>query len=416
MNQLFRNEALAHRRQRLLGDVLISQDRPNTLVVVGLCVVSACALLFATTGEYSRTETAPGAVVTTQPIAKVFASQPGIVTQVLVKEGQRVTEGQILAAISIDLRLDADHSRAQDNIASLDRQIALSGEQSAIVSASAEQERTQLHDQLMITLENSEALNAQHQLQEQIIASSEAMLLRIDSVAERGFISQIELERRRRELLLQKQQLAQIVQQQISIRAQQHELRTQISRIGTQKTQKLGEIASDAETMAQQRYQARAQSGYVVSAPITGTVTGLNAAVGKSTADPRFPLLSIIPDGARFEAELFAPSRAVGFLQVGQEIRVMYDAFPYKKFGSFQGEVAGISPVIATPAETEGSVAVTEPTYRVRVRLKDQAIAAAGRRIPLQSGMALSGNIVLERRTFIDWLLDPVRAVKNRTQ
>ena len=61
------------------------------------------------------------------------------------------------------------------------------------------------------------------------------------------------------------------------------------------------------------------------------------------------PLLSIIPTGSDLEAQLFAPSQAIGFIKAGQLVRMRYNAFPYQKFGHYEGEVANISRSSVTP-------------------------------------------------------------------
>ena len=60
--------------------------------------------------------------------------------------------------------------------------------------------------------------------------------------------------------------------------------------------------------------------------------------------------------------------------------------------------------------------ALQEPVYRVQVALGQQAIRAYGTTVPLQSGMLLSADIVLEQRSLISWLLEPILSLKGRLQ
>ena len=48
------------------------------------------------------------------------------------------------------------------------------------------------------------------------------------------------------------------------------------------------------------------------------------------------------------------------------------------------------------------------------VRLRRESVTAFGTEAPLQFGMALTADIVLEQRTFLEWLLDPVFAIRGR--
>ena len=127
--------------------------------------------------------------------------------------------------------------------------------------------------------------------------------------------------------------------------------------------------------------------------------------------------MTIVNADARMVAELYAPSRAIGFTRVGQEVRLMYDAFPFQRFGSFAGRISTISRTVLAPNEVDAPIQgqMREPVYRIRVQIAAQSIQAFGEQIPLQPGMTLAANIVLDRRTFLEWLLDPINAVRNRS-
>jgi membrane fusion protein len=126
------------------------------------------------------------------------------------------------------------------------------------------------------------------------------------------------------------------------------------------------------------------------------------------------PLMTIIPRGARVQAELYVPSRAIGFVNEGQTVRLLYDAFPYTRFGPGFGTVVQRSSVVLMPEEVTAAVKVTEPVYRVTVELRDSFMFAYGQRVPLQSGMALMADIILEDRSFLALLLDPLLAARGR--
>ena len=143
-------------------------------------------------------------------------------------------------------------------------------------------------------------------------------------------------------------------------------------------------------------------------------MTALAAGVGRAVNASR-PVMVIVPQDAELVAELYAPTRAVGFVEPGKETRLLYDAFPYQRFGSFGGKVDNISRIAVDPRETEIPFPFEEPVYRIKVKLDRQAIRASGEQNPLQAGMTLQANIVLERQTFLAWLLQPLNAVLNRT-
>jgi membrane fusion protein len=151
----------------------------------------------------------------------------------------------------------------------------------------------------------------------------------------------------------------------------------------------------------------------VIAAPISGRVTAVQTAPGR-IVDGSAPLMTIIPDGSALHAEVYAPTRAVGFVSPGQEVRLLYDAFPYQRFGSFAGRVTGVSRTVLDPREIAAPVAAEEPVYRIEVALDRQAVDAFNQRLALQPGMTLSANLVLDRRSFAGWLFQPLTAVTRR--
>jgi membrane fusion protein len=112
------------------------------------------------------------------------------------------------------------------------------------------------------------------------------------------------------------------------------------------------------------------------------------------------------------QAELFFPTRAFGFVRPGQQVRILYDAFPYQKFGTYRGSVTRISHSILTGNETTGPIALKEPAYRVSVALERPDIDAYGLKMPLQPDMLLKADVVLEQRSLMRWLLDPVLSAR----
>ena len=92
----------------------------------------------------------------------------------------------------------------------------------------------------------------------------------------------------------------------------------------------------------------------------------------------------------------------------------MCDAFPYQKFGPAWGEVREVSASVLTPAEVSAAVPVQEPVYRVVAALDAQSLRAFGAQVPLQPGMALTADVILEERSFAEWLFEPLLALRAR--
>jgi membrane fusion protein len=91
-----------------------------------------------------------------------------------------------------------------------------------------------------------------------------------------------------------------------------------------------------------------------------------------------------------------------------------YEAFPHERFGQYKGVITEISRNVWTPGEKIGPLAVKEPVYRVDVRMERQSVAALGTEIALRPGMLVNADILLERRTLLEWLFEPVLQLRGR--
>ena len=119
-------------------------------------------------------------------------------------------------------------------------------------------------------------------------------------------------------------------------------------------------------------------------------------------------LVTIVPDGSRLEVQLYAPSSAIGFVQPGQEVRLLFDAFPYQKYGAGRGTVIFVSDVLTEVAALDPGLGITEPVFRIRVAIDPRGLSGAASLRPMRAGMTLSANLLLQRRRLWEVFLDPV--------
>ena len=82
------------------------------------------------------------------------------------------------------------------------------------------------------------------------------------------------------------------------------------------------------------------------------------------TVDPHIPQLSIVPVDGRMEVELFVPARAIGFLQHGERARLLYDAFPFQRFGAYGGTVTSVAETMVLPTDIAEPVSLKEAAYK----------------------------------------------------
>jgi membrane fusion protein len=125
-------------------------------------------------------------------------------------------------------------------------------------------------------------------------------------------------------------------------------------------------------------------------------------------------ILHILPEDSELIAELLLPTRSAGFIEEGNNTRLRFDAFPYQRFGFVKSQIVQIDQTLITPNERQMPIALQEPVYRLRAKLNQQQIQAFGKAFDLKSGMLFDADIMLEQRTLIEWLLEPIYSLKGR--
>jgi membrane fusion protein len=361
--------------------------------------------------QYARKETALGYLTPTKGTAKIFVPRRGAIREVHVGDGDAVTEGQPLVTVETD-QIAADGSDLNAEVLAT----LLAQKESLGKNIKAEEQRADSeHERLTSLVRGLEAeiaqLEAQRKLQSERLSIVGSELEAAKDLRAKGYMTAIE-HRKRQIAVLEQQQVLRGLDQQIAGKQNQlTEARFSLSQLPTVMDQKVQNLRNELAATEQRIAEIKSRSAYVIRAPISGRVTTLLATVGQN-ADPQRLQLEIVPEDAVLHAELFVPARAIGFVHAGLPIRILYDAFPYQHFGTHRGHILKTSQTILTSADAGGPIKLTEPAYRVTAALERPDVDAYGQKIALQPDMLLKADIILERRSLMSWLLNPLRSVR----
>ena len=409
---LFRQEAIdfLHQRQSW-GEVVSLQPLSSTILSWSLAGLVVLILCFVSIAQYARKETVTGYLTPTFGRAKIFVPQQGFIKELHVKEGQKVAEGdQLLTVVTSQISANGDDVNTTV--------LAVLAQQRDVVERqiAAEERRTASeHDRLASTINGIEGetarLEDQRKIQNERLKLSESFVSTGTTLSASGALPAIELKRREQAALEQKQNLAGLDQQITVRRTQLTDARHTLEQLPIVAAERIRVLRGDLSLIEQRVAEVNGRRAYVIKAPTSGRVSTLQAAVGQM-AEPRHMQLEIIPLNSTLQAELFFPTRAFGFVRPGQQVRILYDAFPYQKFGTYHGSITKVSHTILTGNETIGPISLKEPAYRVSVALARPDIDAYGLKMPLQPDMLLKADVVLEQRSLMRWLLDPVLSAR----
>jgi membrane fusion protein len=157
-----------------------------------------------------------------------------------------------------------------------------------------------------------------------------------------------------------------------------------------------------------------------IRAPEDGVVTAILAHAGQ-TVSTGAPMLKILPQYAPMQAELLAPSSAVGFIHKSARVLLRYSAFPYQKFGEYPGTVVNVSRAALNADEVKNLLAGAPPSkengpfYRVVVEPDTQIVNIDGEEFTLPASMQVHAYALLERRRLYEWVLEPLYDIGRAT-
>ena len=399
-------------QHRQWGQVSVLQPVPTGLTTCFLAVAVGLIAALLYFGSYARKETVAGYLRPESGTAKIFAGQRGTIREIHVRDGQRVEQGQPLLTIQTSQVADDDKDVNATVLGTLRSQRAsLSGQ----IDAEARRVTSE-QDRLSATCRHLEQqiaeLDEQVEIQSARIKLSNDFVDAANSLKVKGDIADIELKRRQLALLEQQQNLSSLKQQQAERKSQLVQSQASLQQLPTVMALTVLGLRNQLADTEQRIAEVDARRAYVIRSPTTGQVATLQATVGQAV-DPQRLQLEIVPADGTLVAELYVPTRAIGFVREGQTVRILYDAFPYQNFGTYGGRIASISQTILTAPEVGGPVALHEPAYKVTARLDRPDIEAYGRRIALQPDMLLKADIILERRSLLQWLFGPLLSIRR---
>ena len=419
---LFRPEALVAKRTQWLGGVVLAPRLSFRLFALFATCAAVAVLLLLFLAHYTRTARLEGWLQPQQGVARVHTARSGVVTSVLVGEGQQVRRGDPLLMLS-----DETHSAAfgatQSSITGRlqERRDSLLREKRSLESLLDQQRRSAASRIAVLRHEEQRLEQDIALLGQRVEIARRAEQLHLVQYQE-GFISDMRLQQVQSELLEQQTRRSAAERAHLVATRERMTLEADRAELPIRSAQQIAALDRSVAEIDQQLAQAEASRELVVTAEQDGTVTAVQAVKG-ALAQPGEALMMIVPPQSELEAHLYGRSEAIGFVEPGQTVRLRFDAYPFQRFGQYDGVVVSVSRAALEPSElperlSRQEVAATPGAglalYRVTVRLASQSVMAYGQPRPLQPGMALEASVTLERRALYEWILDPLYTLSGR--
>jgi membrane fusion protein len=417
--KLFRDAALDAKRAQWHGEIVMSHPIPVKVAVMSASILALLLVCFLTFGTYTKRVTVFGQLVPDAGIVKVYVPQAGTVVEERVTEGMQVNKGDVLFTVSTERQTALGAAQATISEQSNLQKEAL-GQQLDKVKQLLAVERAGLETRIRTLREEMPQLKGLIASQRSRIELAEQNLKRYDQLKGDGYVTHEQLIQKQAELLDQKSRLDSLERERITAQRNLYESQNQLSTLPLRYENQMADIRRSIAGIEQGLTESEVRRQFSIVAAESGTISAVNAHKGQ-WVDGSTPLASVIPNGAKLQAELYAPSRAIGFVRPGDAVYMRYQPFPYQKFGQQIGVVSQVSSGSLTSIELTrtnvfetGLSARGEPLYKIIVDLQSQSIDAYGKQQTLRAGMLLDADVMQETRRLYEWVLEPLYSLSKK--
>lgn len=409
-----------------------------------LIALGGVLLAWALIAQLDIVATAPGRLVPVSQVKLVQSAEPGIVREILVRDGERVAAGQLMlrldatiaaadaAAVAGELMLRRITVRAIDADLAGRQLLPVQGDAASVfgqVQAQFGARRQALLDALaqeeQAGARARSDLLAARQLRDKLSTTLPVLQQSADSHArlqKEGFVGELLAAEKRRELLEREGDLKaqQATVEALAAAVAQSERRREQLRSGY-RAELLRERVDAAATV--QRLEQESQKSGLraqlmeIRAPHDGIVKDLGVHTQGAVVQAGSPLLQVVPTGDTLRAEVLLANEDIGFVEIDQPVKLKLAAYPFQKYGMLEGRVVQISADAIAQSEAARAsgthpMAAPAQTYKAVIELAEQGLRLpSGRVLDVAPGMTVIAEIHQGRRTVMEYLLSPLQRV-----
>ncbi len=350
---------------------------------------------FASVDEIVRGE---GEVVSSSRAQIVQNLEGGIMAELLVRQGDEVKAGQVLAKLQ-DTKFRTIADELLDQIDTLEiKQFRLEAEMDGAYEFAVPNELATRSAEILAS--ERALLNARQSDFDSRQASARKILDQLND----------ELANMER---LYKQNIVALIEVNRSQKSAT-DAQAKFNEIGTQNELKLAEEYSEAlrelaSLRQDQRLALDQLNRTVITSPMSGIVNSLGVTTIGGVVRPGEEIFEIIPMGEELFVEARVNPKDIASVQTGQSATIKLSAYDYTIYGALQGEVDFVS---ADTFEDERNPRV-EPYYRVTVRVDRSHLTERQKNIEIRPGMRATAELQTGSKTVLNYILKPLYKSKE---
>ena len=371
----------------------IRDVKVETVIIGFVSVFLVAAIVWAYFVSLDQVSRAPGKVIPAGRIQVLQSNDGGVISDILVEEGEVVQEGQVLVRLE-QIRIRASVDEARGKVASLkssmarinaelfDRPLQFSEDVKAYPDFVA--------NQTMLYEKRRKALRDQIKSLENMLSLMQQELQMNMPLLETGDVSKADILRLRRSVSDLQSQI---------VNANNKYLQD----LQTEYTKTEEDLVAARELLAQ---RSDALADTEIKAPVDGLVRNIILTTIGGVLRPGDEVLSIVPTGGQLIVEAQVSPTDIAYVKVGQRASIKFDAYDPSIFGSAGGEVIYVSP--DTLVEQKGGTELTYYRVRISVDISKMKPKNVEKPIVLQPGMTASVEIITGDNTVMRYLTKPI--------
>lgn len=419
-------------------------------IIGGVSVIVIAIIIWILVAKVDVIAQTSGQIIPSSRLKNIQVSETSIIKKIYVKEGDEVKKGTLLAQLDstnqeaeaasnkkeaqlyklslkrIDAQLYAksfildkdddpieyEHIKAELHSRVTNHQAEVDEAQSAILEAKSELTNSQMqYDKLAISTQLwHEKKDAYQELKTQ------------------GAIAHVEADDKIRDA---NEKLGEIKQAKETIALNQakfKEAQDKLAKIQTDYNKSLLTEKTDILDKEAKAIAARDKAEHEVKissliAPVDGIVKDLNVHTKDGVLTPGNSLMTIVPKDDVIQAEVIVRNEDIGYIELGQAVKLKVASFPYQKYGLLHGKVINISPDAMDSSENKNNNTTTnnddkqkqEQGYKVLVQVPKNYIQIGAKKYDIIDGMKVEADIKISDRTIFEYLTDPLRKLANES-
>jgi adhesin transport system membrane fusion protein len=365
----------------------------KSLIVFSTSAFLLFLLVWSFFAQLEQISRAPGQVIPTGRTQVLQSTDGGVISEILVKEGDRVKRGQVLVRLD-QVKIAAAVGETEGKVASLKSSMArINAElfnRPLVFPPEVQKFPDFVANQTMLYQKRRQALEDQLSSLQSMLALMQQELDMNMPLLKQGDVSRADVLRLQRGVS--------------DIRAQIVNVRNKyLQDLQLEYTKTEEDLVTAREILAQRQ---DALKDTEIRAPTDGIVKNVRLTTIGGVLRPSDEVLSIVPTGDKLIVESKMSPADIAYVRTGQKASVKFDAYDSSIFGSAVGRVIYVSPDTLTEQGPQGNVVF----YRVHIAIDTSTMKqyANGEKVEIQPGMTATAEIETGKHTVFRYLTKPL--------